>query len=166
MANSDIITSLKTNVIQAICQDPDFFEFIDPPRDLCENGGDLPGKCIFTYNKNPETITETMTFLTIMVHTNYRDRNKTYLTPILEIWIYSRYDHMDMHIKGIKDNRNDYLSKLLDYKFNGSTQYGGIGQLRLTNNLEGTFGQKHLYRKLLFETVDINNSFCEVDYAR
>lgn len=160
MANSSIITNLKDKVIKEIANDEALFYAIDPDTSKVENGGDLPGTHIFKYNRNPETITASITFLTVMVDTISRDRNKTFVTPTLTLWIYSHNDHMDIkNIKGIKDNRNDYISKLLDLKFNGKSE--GIGTLRLVSNSEGTFSKEYLYRRLVFETIDLSDSICE-----
>lgn len=159
MANSTSISEFKERIVKAICCDYTLFYAFDAKD--CEDGGDLLGTHIFKYNKNPETITDVDTFLTVMVHTNARDRNRTYITPTLEIWIYSHYRHMEMDDKITKDNRNDYISMLLDAKFNGSTEYGGIGKLQLVSNTEGTFSSDFLYRRLIFETIDINDSVCD-----
>lgn len=160
MANSDVITSLKDKVIKEIAYDDTLFHAIDPDTSKIENGGDLPGTHIFTYNKNPETITTTMTFLTVMVDTYSKDRNKTFITPTLTIYIYSHNNHMEIkNIRGIKDNRNDYISKLLDLKFNGKSE--AMGTLRLVSNVEGVAGKEFLFRRLIFETIDLNNSICE-----
>lgn len=159
MANSTSISEFKERVVKAIAKDETLFYAFDAKD--CENGGDLIGTHIFKYNKNPETITETITFMTVMVHTKVRDRNGAFVTPTLELWIYSHNDHMKMDHRITKDNRNDYISMLLDEKFSGSTEYGGIGKLQLVSNTEGTFSQKFLYRRLIFETVDINDSMCE-----
>lgn len=160
MANSTSISEFKERVVNAIAHDNDIFYAFDAKD--CENGGDLLNTHLFKYNKHPETITDAITFMTVMVHTKVRDREKMFVTPTLELWIYSHNDHMKMDAKITKDNRNDYLSMLLDDKFNGSTEYGGIGKLRLVLNEEGTFGQKFLYRRMLFETIDVNDSFCEM----
>lgn len=159
MANSTSISEFKERVVNAIMHDDTLFYAFDAKD--CENGGDLLNTHIFKYNKNPETITETVTFMTIMVHTKSRDRNGAFITPTLEIWIYSHNDHMKMDYKITKDNRNDYISMLLDEKFNGSTEYGGVGKLQLVSNTEGTFSQKFLYRRMIFETVDISDSICD-----
>lgn len=159
MANSTSISEFKERVINAIMHDDTLFYAFDAKD--CENGGDLLNTHIFKYNKNPNTITETITFMTIMVHTKARDRQGIYVTPTLEIWIYSHNDHMKMDPKITKDNRNDYISMLLDDMFNGTTEYGGIGKLRLMSNTEGTFNEKFLYRRMIFETVDISDSFCD-----
>lgn len=160
MANSMSISEFKDKVISAIANDETMFYAFDAKD--CENGGDLIGTHIFKYNKNPETITENITFMTVMVHIDTRDSKGTFINPILEIWIYSHNDHMKMDPKVTKDNRNDYLSMLVDDMFNGSTQYGGIGKLILTSNREGTFNREFLYRRLIFETIDLNDSLCGI----
>ena len=92
-----------------------------------------------------------------------RDRNGTFVTPTLTIHIYSHYDHMDMKFgtKLMDYNRNDYLAYLLDEKFNGSTEYGGIGKLQLVSDVEYVATDKFLARKLVFETIDFNESLCD-----
>lgn len=158
MANSTSISEFKERVMDAITHDDTIFYAFDAKK--CENGGDLENTHIFNYNKIPETITEVSTFMTIMVHTKSRDKNGSYITPSLEFWIYCHDDHMKMDRKITKDNRCDYLSMLLDKMFNGSTEYGGIGELKLVLNTEGTYNQNFLYRHLIFETIDTNNSMC------
>lgn len=158
MANGMIISDLKKRVIDAITHDDTIFYAFD--AEDCENGGDLKETHIFTYNKIPETIDIVGTYMTIMVHTKSRDRNKTFVTPTLEVYIYSHYSHMKMDRKITKDNRCDYLSMLLENMFNGSTEYGCVGELKCILNQEGTYNKDFLYRHLIFETVDINSSLC------
>lgn len=159
MANGTSISEFKYKIVDAIARDDTIFYAFDAKD--CENGGDLINTHIFKYNKNPKTIQESITFVTVMVHTKSKDRNGVFVIPTLEIWIYSHNDHMDMNPMITKDNRNDYLSKLIDKKFNGSYEYGGIGKLCLTTNTEGTYNDDFLYRRLVFETIDVNDSFCE-----
>ena len=159
MANGTSISEFKEKVVKEICSDDTLFYAFDAKD--CENGGDLPNTHIFKFNKNPNTITEAITFMTVMVHTKVRDRDGLFVTPTLEFWIYSHNDHMKMDYKITKDNRNDYISMLLDDMFNGTTEFGGIGKLRLMSNTEGTFNEKFLYRRMIFETVDISDSFCD-----
>lgn len=159
MANSIIISEFKKNVIDAITHNEDIFYAFG--ADGCENGGDLEGTHIFTYNKVPETITESALYMTVMVHTKRYDRGGMYITPSLEIWIYCRHDHMKMDRRITKDNRCDYMSMLLDNMFNGSSSYGGIGELTLVLNTEGAYNKEFLFRRMLFETTDINKSMCE-----
>lgn len=159
MANGTSISDFKDRVMDAVTQDDTIFYAFDAKE--CENGGDLENTHIFNYNKIPETITETSTYMTIMVHTQSRDRNGTFVTPTLEIWIYCHYDHMKMDRKITRDNRCDYIAMLLEEMFNGSTKYGGVGELKTVLNKEGTYNQEFLYRHLIFETIDINKSMCD-----
>lgn len=158
MANSTSISEFKERVMDAITHDDTIFYAFDAKD--CENGGDLIGTHILTYNKVPDTVTEVATYMTIMVHTKYRDRNKTFVTPTLEFYIYSHFKHMKMDRKITKDNRCDYISMLIDNMFNGSSKYGGIGELKLVLNEEGAYNKDFLYRHIIFETVDLNKSFC------
>lgn len=159
MANSTSISEFKKRVMDAITHDDTIFYAFGAEE--CENGGDLKDTHILTYNKIPETVEEVATYMTIMVHTKSRDRNGTFIIPTLEFYIYTHYKHMKMDRKVTKDNRCDYLSMLIDDMFNGSTKYGGIGQLNLTLNAEGTYNKDFLYRHLIFETIDLNSSLCE-----
>lgn len=160
MANSTIVSSLKKNVINAICEDPDICNMIDSPK---YDGKQLKNTHIFTYNKNPNTITETITFLTVQVNTRKRGRNGAFVTPQLIISVYTHNDHMDVKFGNRLQpyNRNDHLGMLLDEKFNDSTEYGNIGKLELIENLEGVAADKFLYRKLVFETIDADISLCD-----
>lgn len=153
-----IISQFKNRVMDAVTHDDTLFHAFDAHG--CENGGDLENTHIFTYNRIPETITEVDTYMTIMVHTKTRDRNGTYVIPSLEIWIYCNQKHMKMDRRITKDNRCDYISMLVDEMFNGSSVYGGIGKLKLTLNAEGVYSKNFLFRHLIFETMDINDSVC------
>lgn len=161
MANSTSISEFKKCVVDAIAHDDTIFYAFGAKE--CENGGDLIDTHIFKYNKVPDTITEVSTYMTVMVHTqrkNNLDKDVFFITPTLEFWIYSHYEHMKMDRKITKDNRCDYISMLLDVMFNGSTEYGGIGKLKLTLNTEGAYNKDFLYRRMIFETTDVNDSFC------
>ena len=161
MANESIIIKLKDSIMDALCLDEDINSFIDSEK---YNGEKLKFTHIFPYNKNPNTITETSTFITVTVNARSRDINKTFVTPILTIIIYSHCDHMNLYNpfkkKNEDYNRNDYLGYLITEKFNGTTEYGGIGKLQLVSDEEYPATEKFLARKLVFETVDINASMC------
>lgn len=161
MANSTIILSLKNNIINALCSDPDISELIDSDK---YSGIQLKGTHIFNYNKNPETIKEQITFITVMVDTSIRDNNGTFITPILTIILYTHNGHMELPNEILKENeyynRNDYLSFLIDEKLNGNAEYGGYGRLKLIDNYEFVATKEFNGRKLIFKTVDVNEPLC------
>lgn len=162
MANSTIVMTLKNNIINDLCDDPDIDYLIDSS---IYHGKDLKGKHIFNYNKNPETIKETITFLTVMADISLLDRNGTFIVPYVSIYIYSHNRHMELPPEFLNDdeffNRNDYLAHMIDEKINGNTTYGGYGELRLMENREFIATKDFNGRVLKFKTVDINNSLCD-----
>ena len=175
MANSSLVSSLKKEIIRELVKDPDIFYAIDSPDIKFDKADQLVYKHIFPYHKNPETIKESITFLTIQVHIpKPYDRNKTWVVPRLEIWILSHDRHMKVkNIPGISENRNDYISKLIDKKFNGKDTFGTssddknnlhiYGKMDLVSNIEGSFSRDFLFRQMIFEMKDLNDSLCDED---
>lgn len=173
MANSTIISELKNKVTKAILNDEELIKAIDPPDYNDENWDDSYlvnsletvdagyTPVIYREHQNPNLISKTMTFLTIEVNIpeNY-NTPEVFKYPQLEIWIISHNKHNRIdNIKGVKDNRNDYISILLDRKFNG--QIAGIGSLKLVSNLAGIYDDKFVYRRLTFKGIDLSDSICE-----
>jgi len=175
MANSSYITLLKRIVKSEIINDGLIVKAFGSPNydntDLDFSAEDISENFIFTWNQNPTTITEVITFITLQVHIN--SYHEKWVKPTLEIWIYSHNGHMQISAKdfpGITANRNDYLSQLLDDKFNGRTSLGNkddteklnlMGELRLVSNSESVFNQNFVCRRMIFETRDVNDSFCD-----
>ena len=162
MANSSIIGIAKNKIIKEFIKDDEIVKAIDS-HDIT-SPQKLVNTHIFNYHQNPNTIDTAGTFITIQVHIpEYYSRYESddvFVKPIIEIWIISHERHMVVdNIPKVTDNRNDYLSKLIDKKLNKKSGFG-IGTLRLTTNIEGSFQKDFLYRKMVFECVDLNNSLC------
>lgn len=177
MANSSIISKLKDKVITEIVNDETFFYAINPPDiKRVEDANLMSDKYLFRYHQNPETLQITGTFLTFQVHIpRTHDRNKTWISPKLEIWIISHEKWMKVsNIPQVTASRNDYIAQLLDQKFNGRHTIGDspidannlhlYGKLDLVSNIEGAYANEYLYRQLIFETIDINDSLCDDEY--
>lgn len=173
MANSTIISELKNKVTKEIINDEEIIKAIDPPgmedEDWEESyminsyetikAGYTP--VIYREHQNQNIITKTMTFLTIEVNIpeNYNTPEE-FKYPQLEIWIVSHNKHNRIdNIKGVRDNRNDYLSILLDKKFNGIN--AGVGSLKLVSNTAGIYDDTFIYRRLVFKGIDLSDSICE-----
>lgn len=168
MANSSIIDELKTSVITEIINDETLFHAIDSPTiGSFQDSDQLVNKHLFRFHQNPELIQENITFLTFQVHIQ-KLNNNNWVRPTIEIWIFSHNSHMIVaNIPKITADRNDYISMLLDKKFNGRDSLGVgtnqchlIGKLDLRSNIEGAFNQEFLYRRMIFETRDINDLYC------
>ena len=166
MANSSIIIKAKNKIIKEFIKDPDIIAAINSSEVKPNEPEKLIGKHIFNYNQNPHTLNIVGTFITIQVHipysyyTDYR-ASDIFVKPTIEVWIISHEKHTKVdNIPKITQNRNDYLSELIDNKINGKSGFG-IGQTKLLSNTEGAFQQDYLFRKMLIECTDFNWSLCE-----
>lgn len=161
MANSSFIGKAKNIIIKEFIKDEEIVNAIGSSITSAEK---LVGTHIFNYHQNPNTLTTVDTFITIQVHIPQSfdyGNSHTFIKPTIEIWIISHERHMKIDdIPKITDNRNDYLSKLIDLKLNGRSDLG-IGKLSLISNIEGAYQQDYVFRKLVFEGTDLNDSLCE-----
>lgn len=161
MANSSIIGKAKNKIIKEFIKDIGIIQAIDSHK--VTSAEKLVGTHIFDYHQNPNTINDVMTFITIQVHIpqSFYKNDNVFVSPTVEIWIISHERHMVVdNIPKITENRNDYLSRLIDNKLNGRSDFG-VSNLKLVSNVEGSYQQNYLFRKMVFEGTDINNSLCE-----
>ena len=139
MANSSIIGRAKNKIVRELINDSEFLAALDVNEKQSEN---IIGTHIFTYNQNPFTLEKAQTFITIQVSIpeSYASRfSNTFVYPTIEIWIISHEKHMKVdNVLKINLNRNDYISELLDRKFNGRTDFG-LGKIELLTNIEGSY---------------------------
>lgn len=167
MANSSIIRKAKNKIIKEFIKDKDIVAAINSNEIKPNESEKLIGKHIFNYNQNPHTLNIVGTFITVQVHipqnfySDYHGNSTIHVKPTIEIWIVSHEKHMTVdNVPKITQNRNDYLSELIDRKINGKRGFG-IGETKLTSNIEGSFQIDYLYRKLTFECLDLNSSMCD-----
>ena len=166
MANSSIIRKAKNKIVKDFIKDPDIVAAINGDKIKPNEPEKLINTHIFDYNQNPHTLNTVGTFITIQVHIPqeyYTDYNVsiTRIKPTIEIWIVSHENHMIVdNIPKINQNRNDYLSELIDNKLNGRSNFG-IGETILLSNTEGSLQQDYLFRKMVFQCIDLNWSLCE-----
>ena len=166
MANSSIIRKAKNKIVKEFIKDPDIVAAINSTTVNSNESEKLINTHIFNYNQNPHTLNIVGTFITIQVHipqSYYNDYNASdkFVKPTIEIWIISHEKHMVVdNVPKVNQNRNDYLSELIDNKINGKRGFG-IGETILLSNIEGAFQQDYLFRKMIFQCVDLNASLCK-----
>lgn len=162
MANSSIIGKAKNIIIKEFIKDIDIIHAIgDEEISSIEKSEKLVNTHIFNYHQNPNTINTVGTFITVQVHipSSYT-RDAIYIDPSVEIWIISHERHMIVdNVPKITENRNDYLSRLIDMKLNGRSDFG-IGELTLESNIEGSYQKDYVYRQMIFKCKDLNKSLC------
>lgn len=161
MANSSIVGRAKNKIIREFIKDESIRKAIGSSE--VKSPEKLIGTHIFDYHQNPNTLNTVGTFVTIQVHipnSYYIGSNRAFVNPIIEIWIISHWEHMIVdNIDKITENRNDYLSRLIDNKLNGNMNLG-FGQVELLSNEEGAIQTDYVYRKMVFECVDLNRALC------
>lgn len=163
MANSSIIGKVKNKIIREFIKDNEIVATINSSTISEDTPEKLINTHIFDYHQNPNTLNDVQTFITIEVHIpeSYYNTSGTFVNPTIEIWIFSHEKHMRVdNIPKITENRNDYLSELIDRKLNGQSGYG-IGELTLKSNVGGAFQMDYLYRKMIFQGTDLNDSLCK-----
>lgn len=161
MANSSFVADVKNKIIRELIRDNSILVALDSPELSPTTPEKYVNQYIFNYHQNPYTQKLVSTFITVQIHIpRSYDANRTFVAPIVEIWIISHERHMAVNeIPKVTANRNDYLSILIDEKLNGKDGFG-IGKLKLRSNIEGAFQQDYLYRKMEFEGTDLNDSMC------
>ena len=168
MANSSIIKKAKNKIVKEFIKDTNIVAAINSSEVKPNESEKLINTHIFNYNQNPHTLNIVGTFITIQVHIPhdyYNDYKSAAnrVRPIIEIWIISHEKHMIVdNVPKVTQNRNDYLSELIDNKINGKTGIG-IGETVLLSNIEGAFQQDYLYRQMKFQCIDLNWSLCDED---
>ena len=167
MANSSIIRNAKNKIVKEFIKDKEIINAINSSEVKSNEPEKLINKHIFDYNQNPHTLNKVGTFITIQVHipqnfyADYKSGTYIRIQPTIEIWIISHEKHMAVdNVPKITQNRNDYLSELIDRKYNGKRGFG-IGETVLVSNVEGSFQADYLYRKMIFQCTDLNRSLCE-----
>lgn len=163
MSNSNFIGQVKKKIIKEFIKDNEIVQAIHATE--ITSAEKLVGTHIFNYHENPNTINKVMTFITVQVHipSNPRWNDLTYVQPRIEIWIISHKTHMVVdNVPKVTANRNDYLSQLIDQKLNGRSDFG-INKLTLKSNIEGCYQQDYIYRTLVFEGLDLNDTLCDDD---
>ena len=167
MANSSIIRRTKNKIIKEFIKDTEIINAINSSEIKPNEPEKLINKHIFDYNQNPHTLNIVGTFITIQVHipqsyyNDYNNNSIIHVKPTIEIWIISHEKHMEVNnVPKVTQNRNDYLSELIDNKINGRNGFG-IGKINLLSNVEGSFQADYLYRKMVFQCLDLNASMCK-----
>ena len=163
MSNSKNIRKAKNIIIKELISDKEIIKALDVPNIDANATEKLINKYIFDYHQNPNTVETTSTIITLQVHipSEYYSQSVAFIKPTIEIWIISHQRKMSLkNIPKQYGNRNDYISELLDAKLNGRTDFG-FGVLNLKSNVEGALQQDYLYRKMVFEFTDLNNSLCK-----
>lgn len=165
MPNSSLVMEAKNKMLIALQNDDAFIEALDLQKN--EDAEDLIGVRLFPYWFIPQTQEIVKTYICVEAgidayETRYSSAfsKKIYDTATIKVYVLSHQDDMKMNKAGISAVRTDYLSCLIDEKFNGSTDFG-IGELQRISNNPFSLNDTYRYREITFRALDLNDDLCE-----
>lgn len=165
MPNSSLVLKAKNDMLIAMQNDDEIINALNISND--EDRESLIGVRLFPHWFIPQTQEIVKTYICIEAGVEAYERRystafdkKTYDIATIKIYILSHQDDIYMDEVGISALRTDYLSCLIDKKFNGSTDYG-IGRLqRISNNPLSLKDNTYRYREVVFQAADFNDCLC------
>lgn len=160
--NSQSIVYWKDRIMMELQNDAEIVSALNLNED--EDAEDLVGVRLFPYHFIPDTeeVVKTYILVEISIPEQRYDRGSTLFSkPTIAFTVLAHKDDMLMKESGQGAVRTDYITMLLDKKYNDN---GGFGfkQLKfLYNEVTSTSSMKYRARTIAFEGVDLDNSICE-----
>lgn len=165
MPNSSLLMKAKNDMLIALQNDENIIKALGINED--EDIESLIGKRMFPHWFIPNVQEMVKTYICIEAGLEAFEKryssatdNILYDIATIKIYVLSHQDDLYMDIAGVSGIRTDYLSCLIDEKFNGSNEYG-IGTLqRISNNPFNLKDGVYRYREITFRAVDLNDGIC------
>lgn len=159
MAKSKIIREYKNKIMSELSQDDDIIRGLGLNDDESED--DLIWVRLMPHNYVPNTQESVKTYITVAV--NIPQRRSRYGESSSNIWtrpyiifrVVTHQEDMRLNIVGESGTRMDYLSELIEDKYEGRQDFG-VGVLTLVSDMEGDINNTYRVRELVFETVDVS----------
>ena len=156
---SNCIRRWKNQIISELSQDDKIITALGLNPN--ESPDDLVWVRLFPHYYIPQTEEDVKTY--ILVEIDIPERRIRYGTTESEIWVhptiifYVLTHQEDMHINlvGESGTRMDYISELIEDKYQGRTDFG-VGRLQLKSDVAGSVNTTYRFRQLVFEAVDVS----------
>ena len=164
MAKSDCIRQWKNKIMSELSQDDDIIDALGLNPD--ESPDDLVWVRLYPHYYIPQTQEDVKTY--ILVEIDIPERRSRYGSNDSSIWVHptiifyvlTHQEDMRMNMVGESGTRMDYLSELIEDKYQGRTDFS-VGTLELKSDIAGSINTTYRFRQLVFEAVDIDNDLCE-----
>lgn len=165
MANDMAITTFKNKLIEMIQDDEQIIHALNLSEG--EDPEDLVYTRLFPYYFVIPTQEDAKTYILVEVGLEaLQDRYNAYKNDIMfdkcfiYIYVVSHQNCMRMDEAGISAVRTDYISQLINKKFNGA-YITGYGTLQCTSNMPRSLNDTYRQRELIFEILDFNKEMCD-----
>jgi len=164
MAKSKCIRQFKNKIMSELSQDSEIVNALGLNPD--EDPDDLVWHRLFPHKFVPQTESEVRSY--ILVEIDIPERRTRYggsdsdiwVHPIIVFYVLTHQEDMRMNMVGESGTRMDYLSELVEEKYEGRQGFG-VGALQLKSDTEGSVNTTYRFRQLVFEAVDLDDSLCE-----
>ena len=125
-----------------------------------ESPDDLVWVRFYPHDYIPQTEEIVKTYITLEIdiperRSRYGDsENNIWVRPYIVFRVLTHQEDMHMNLIGESGTRMDYLSELIEDKYDGRQDFG-VGILRLISDTAGSVNTTYRCRQLVFEAVDI-----------
>lgn len=167
MANDLLISDLKNKLIEQIQNDDLIIQALALSED--EDREDLAYVRLFPYYYVIPTQEEAKTYIFVEVGlTAIQDKYNALKNEIVYdkctvyIYVVAHQTVMKMDTAGQSSVRIDYISQLLNKKFNGK-RIAGFGTLQRISNAPRSINDTYRSREMIFEVLDFNKEMCGVN---
>lgn len=116
----------KNQLMQDLLTNQTIVRLINDDNKIIDNPGDLVYEQVFPFEYIPDTVEHGQTFICCDVDIQ-RSINKTFLLPVLYIWVFTHKSKLRLPEGGV---RTDRLVSEIAKEINGSRYYG-LGELDL-----------------------------------
>ena len=164
MAKTKCIRSFKNKIMSELSQDEDIIEALGLNSD--ESPDDLIWVRLFPHEYVPQTEEDVKTYIFVEINipenrNRYNDsENDLVVRPIIIFCVLTHQDDMRMNLIGESGTRMDYLSELIEDKYDGREGFG-VGVLKLKSSIAGSVNTTYRFRELVFNAVDLDDGLCE-----
>ena len=165
MANDKIITTFKNKIIEQLQQDEAIVNSLDINEN--EDKEDLTYVRLFPYYYIIPTQEDAKTYIFVEIGVEaVQDRFNTFKNDIVYdkcivyIYVVAHQNVMRMETAGQSAVRIDYISQLINKKFNGK-HIAGIGTLQRVSNMPRSLNDTYRQREIIFEVLDFNKEMCD-----
>lgn len=155
--NSSCISDWKNRILSELQNDEQFLDVLGTTEEERE---DLIYSRLFPHYYIPDTIDKVTTYVCVEIDIRTHTWSKLYSYPTITFTVLAHQDDMKLNIPGVSATRIDYLTELLDIKYNHALGFG-VGKLELESNIAGNLNSKYRFRQMVFKGVDINDKLCQ-----
>lgn len=163
MPNSSFIRIAKNRIMADLQNDNEIIEALRLNDN--EDRDDLVYTRLFPHYFIPETQEIVKTYIMVEIdieqqRTRYGNSSSNLVYPTITFTVLAHQKDMRLDLPGVSAVRTDYITELIDLKYNGKDGFGLKG-LEVISNVAGSLNDTYRFRQIVFKSADFNDSYCE-----